>query len=431
MMASGERRVVVTGLGAVTPVGNDVGTTWAALRAGRSGVAPIASFDASGLPVRFAAEVKGFDPLPYVPNRKALKIMGKNVQFALAAARQALADALGGAPVPDPDRAGVVMGAGIVNAHLPEIVEAIRESSPDGSFDMRRFGSDGARRLFPLTLLRHLPNMAAAHVAIAHGLKGPNNTIVTACASGLQAVGEAFRIVARGDADLVVAGGTDSRIEPLGMIGYILLGALSTRNDEPARASRPFDRGRDGFVVGEGAACLVLEPFEAARARGATILAEVVGYGASSDAYRPTDPEPEGAGAVRAMRAALSDAGLAPGEIDHVNAHGTSTQMNDRAEAAAYRTVFGDRLDRLTVTSIKSEIGHLGAAAGAAECLAAVLTLRDRAAPPTINLDDPDPACVLPVVAGAERPLPDVRTVMKNSFGFGGQNATVILRRPD
>lgn len=425
-----ERRVVVTGVGAVTPVGNDAASTWEALLAGRSGAAPIASFDASGLPTTFAAEVKGFDPLPYVPNRKSLKIMGKNVQFALAAARQALCDAgLGEGKVPNPDRSGVVMGAGIVNASLPDLVDAIRASSPAGVFDIRAFGAEGARRLFPLTLLRHLPNMAAGHVAIAHGLRGPNNTIVTACASGLQAVGEAFRIVARGDADLIVAGGTDSRIEPLGMIGYALLGALSTRNDAPERASRPFDRGRDGFVVGEGAACLVLEPLEAARARGARILAEVAGYGATSDAFRPTDPDPDGAGAARAMRAALADAGLAPEDVGHVNAHGTSTPMNDRAEAAALRSVFGAALDRIPVTSIKSEIGHLGAAAGAVECLAAVLTLRDGVAPPTINFEDPDPECPLRLVAGARAALPGVRVILKNSFGFGGQNASVILIR--
>ena len=427
-MKPGERRVVVTGLGAVTPVGLDVPSTWAALLAGVSGAGPITSFDVAGFPTTFAAEVKGFDPAPYVPNRKSLKIMGKNVQFALAVSREALRDA-GFDTVSDPDRSGVVMGAGIVNATLPDLAEAIQESMIDGAFDMRRFGTEGHRRLFPLTLLRHLPNMSAAHVAIAHNLRGPNNTIVTACASGLQAIGEGFRIVARGDAEMIVAGATDSRIEPLGMIGYSLLGALSRRNDAPERASRPFDRGRDGFVVGEGAASVILESIEAARARGARIYAEVAGSGSSSAAYRPTDPRPDGAGAVRAMRAALADAGLSPGDIGHINAHGTSTPMNDLAEFAAYREVFGPGLDRIPVTAVKSEIGHLGAASGAVEAVAAILALRDGVIPPTINQEDSDPACRLDLVANEKREVGNVEIVMKNAFGFGGQNASLILRK--
>jgi 3-oxoacyl-[acyl-carrier-protein] synthase II len=422
------RRVVVTGFGAVAPNGNDVETFWESCRAGRSGVDVIEAFDTTGFPVRSAGEVRGFDPRGYVANRKSLKIMGRNIQFGVAASRMAMEHSgLADAP-PDGDRTGVVMGAGIVPSDVEEIAEAVLRSLDEaGEFSLARFGREGKDALFPLWLLKHLPNMVAAHVSITHGARGPNNTIVTACSAATQAIGEAMRIVERGDADVMLAGGADSRIDPLSLIAYSLLGAVTQSSRPPAELSRPFDRDRDGFVLGEGAGCLVLESEEHARARGATVYAELAGYGSSFDAHAVTSPDPEARGAVQAMRNALADARVAPAEVDYVAAHGTSTMLNDRVETLAAKIVFGDAAPRIPMSSVKSMIGHLIGAAGVFGALTAILAIRDGVLSPTINLHSPDPECDLDYVPNVAREA-KIRTALVNSFGFGGQNAAILVR---
>jgi len=421
-------RVVVTGFGAVAPNGLDAESFWKATVEGRSGVAPIESFDVGGFPVRVAGEVRGFDARAYVSNPKSLKVMGKNIRFGVAAAHMAMENAgLKDAP-PDPTRFGVTMGSGIVPTDIEEIGDAVVASLDEaGKFDIRRFGEEGQKRLFPLWLLKHLPNMVAAHISILHNAQGPNNTITTACSASTQAIGEAFRILARGDADVMLAGGSDSRIDPLSLVAYTLLGAVSVAPRPPEKVSRPFDRDRDGFVLGEGAAVVVLETEEHARRRGAGILAEVVGYGSSFDAYGITKPEPEGRGAAQAMERTLRDARMAPAEIDYISAHGTSTLLNDKMETLAVKTVFGEAARKVPLSSIKSMIGHLIGAAGAVEFLVSVLAIRDGVIPPTINLEHPDPDCDLDYVPNAARRL-RVRAALSNSFGFGGQNAALIVR---
>jgi len=422
------RRVVVTGFGALAPNGNTAEAFWEATRSGKSGLARIESFDVSGFPVQIAGEVKDFDAAKFVPNRKALKIMGRNVRLGVAAARRAMERSGLAESPPESSRFGVVMGSGIVPTDVEELGHAILASlDEEGRFDLQRFGSAGQKMLFPLWLLKHLPNMVAAHISIFHRAQGPNNTIVTACSAATQAIGEAMRIVERGDADVMLTGGADSRIDPLSLVAYTLLGALSTSRRPPEQASRPFDRERDGFVLGEGAACLVLESEEHARARGATIHAECAGYGSSFDAFAVTQPEPEGRGAVQSMRAALDDAGIGPEGIDYISAHGTSTLLNDLAETIAVKTVFGDRARQVPMSSIKSMIGHLIGAAGAMEALISVLAIRDGVVPPTINYETPDPQCDLDYVPNEAREM-RVRTVLSNSFGFGGQNASLILK---
>jgi 3-oxoacyl-[acyl-carrier-protein] synthase II len=422
------RRVVVTGLGVVAPNGLDAESFWDATRNGRSGVAAIESFDASRFTVRVAAEVRGFDAARYVPNRKALKIMGRNIRFGVAAARMAVEHSGLGEARPDPGRFGVVMGAGVVPTDIEEVAQAVVASlDAEGRFDVGRFGAEGQKKLFPLWLLKHLPNMVAAHVSILQDAHGPNDTIVTACSASTQAIGEAARIIERGDADVMLTGGSDSRIDPLSLVAYTLLGALSPSERPPAQVSRPFDRLRDGFVLGEGAGCLVLESEEHARARGATIHAEIAGYGSSFDAFAVTNPDPEAKGAVRAIKAALEDARVAPSDVDYVSAHGTSTHMNDAMETLASKKVFGEDAWRIPHSSIKSMIGHLIGAAGALEAVASILAIRDGVAPPTINLEHPDPDCDLDYVPNEAREM-RIRTVLKNSFGFGGQNASLVIR---
>lgn len=426
-----KRRVVVTGLGVLAPNGNDTETFWSALRAGQSGIRAVEAFDPGGFPVKVAGEVRDFKAKNYVPNRKALKIMGQNIRLGVAASQLAMQHAGLKETPPDPERFGVVMGAGIVPTNVEEIGDAIVHSLDDsGAFSVAEFGSRGKDRLFPLWLLKHLPNMVAAHISIIHDAQGPNDTIVTACSASTQAIGEAARIIERGDADVVITGGADSRIDPLSFVSYSLLGAVSEADRAPEQVSRPFDRGRDGFVLGEGAACLIFESEEHARARGATIHAEVIGYGSSFDAFAVTKPEPDGRGAAQAIRAALRDAGLEPGDIDYISAHGTSTLLNDKMETVAVKQVFGDAAPRVPMSSIKSMIGHLIGAAGALEAVAGVLSIRDNVVPPTINLTDPDPELDLDYVPNEAREL-EVKTVLSNSFGFGGQNASLILRQYD
>jgi 3-oxoacyl-[acyl-carrier-protein] synthase II len=425
------RRVVVTGVGVVAPNGVGKEAFWSACLDGRSGVGPIQTFDATAHPVKIAAEVKDFDVTPFVPvgQRKSLKIMSRAMRFAVGAAGLSLQDAGLTPDWHDPGRVGVVMGTGLVPVDLPELTPALVDSCDEkGRLETRRLGQRGAGALFPLWILKYLPNMVAAHISLAFNAQGPNSTVTTACAAGTQAVGEAFRLIARDDADIVLAGGADSRIDPLMILAYAALGALSASDRPPTEVSRPFDGGRDGFVLGEGAGVLVLEELEHARQRGATVYAEVLGMGSSFDAYAATKPDPEARGAARAISEALREARIDRGDVDYINAHGTITRLNDQMETMAVKRVFGPGARALPLSSIKSMVGHLIGAAGAVEALALALTLHAGALPPTINQTQPDPACDLDYVPNTARELP-VRVGVSTSFGFGGQNAALVMRR--
>jgi 3-oxoacyl-[acyl-carrier-protein] synthase II len=408
-----EHRVVITGLGAVTPLGLDVESTWGSLCAGRSGVGPITLFDPARFQTRIAGQIPDFDPTRWM-ERKEARRMDRFCQLGIAAAIQAFQDAA--LPVTDEtrDEIGVLIGSGIGGIHtLEEQVQVLQERGPD--------------RISPFLIPMLICDMASGLTSILLGLGGPNNCVVTACATGSNAVGDAAAIVRRGDALAMLAGGTEAPITPIGVGGFCAMKAMSTRNDEPERASRPFDAERDGFVMGEGAAVLVLEQEAFARARGARILAEVIGYGMSADAYHMTHPAPGGTGAARSMRRALAAAGLRPEEVDYVNAHGTSTGPNDKNETMALKSVFGEHAQRMPVSSTKSMTGHLLGAAGAVEAIFCVLALRDGVIPPTINYEHPDPDCDLDYVPNRARQA-EVRIAMSNSFGFGGHNATLIIR---
>jgi 3-oxoacyl-[acyl-carrier-protein] synthase II len=424
------RRVVVTGLGVVAPNGVGKEAFWSACLNGRSGVGPIRSFDASQHPVKIAAEVNNFDVAPYVPHghRKSLKIMGRAMRFAVGAAGLGIRDSGLDLDRENPERVGVVMGTGIVPVDLPELTPALVNScDANGKLQTSRLGQKGDSVVFPLWILKYLPNMVSAHISMALNAQGPNNTITTACAAGSQAVGEAFRLIARDDADVMVAGGADSRIDPLMMLAYTALGALSRGDRPPEQVSRPFDGQRDGFVLGEGAGVLVLEELERARKRGATIYAEVLGMGTSFDAYAVTKPDPDARGAARAIECALREARVSPQDVDYINAHGTSTRLNDIMETAAVKRVFGEGARVLPLSSIKSMVGHLIGAAGAVEAAALALTLHDGVLPPTINLTHPDPECDLDYVPNNAREQ-RVRTAVSTSFGFGGQNAALVMQ---
>jgi 3-oxoacyl-[acyl-carrier-protein] synthase II len=422
--------VVVTGIGVVAPNGIGKEAFWKACVDGKSGVRAIRSFDASSHPVRVAAEVPDFDLSPYLPShhRKSLKIMGRAARFGVAAAGMAVWDSGLELVRENPDRVGVVMGTGIVPMDLPDIAPLLAEAChEDGVVDAPRLGQRGTSALFPLWILKYLPNMTAAHISLVHNARGANNTIVTACAAGTQAVGEGFRLVARGDADVVLAGGADSRIDPLLLLAYSALGALSPGDRAPEEVSRPFDGARDGFVLGEGAGVLILEEEERARRRGAEIYAEVLGLGSSFDAYAVTKPDPTAGGAARAIKWALDEARVDPSDVDYINAHGTSTRLNDQMETMAVKRVFGDCAKALPLSSIKSMVGHLIGAAGAVEAAALALTLHDRVLPPTINQTQPDPDCDLDYVPNCARSM-RARTGVSTSFGFGGQNAALVMR---
>ncbi|MBI3241600.1 MAG: beta-ketoacyl-ACP synthase II [Chloroflexi bacterium] len=405
-------KVVVTGLGAVSPLGLDVETTWAAAAGGKSGVGPITRFDASHHETKFAAEVKGFDPEALF-GRKDARRMDRFTQYAVAATGQAIQDA--GLQVTDSnrDRIGIFIGTGIggIGTVLSE-VETLREKGP--------------RRVSPFLVPMMLPDSAAGQVAITFGLRGPNLAIVTACATGTNAVGEAYKTIQRGGADVMVAGGTEAAILSLVIAGFNVMTALSTRNDDPTRASRPFDKNRDGFVAGEGAATLILESESHAKARGARIYGEVLGYGLTDDAFHISAPAENGAGAARCMKLALDDAGLDPKQIDYLNAHGTSTQLNDKSETAAVKTVFGEAAYDLPISSTKSMHGHLLGAAGALEAVICLKALNAGFIPPTLNYETPDPNCDLNYVPNTGR-AKAMRTAMSNSFGFGGHNASIIF----
>lgn len=408
------KRVVITGLGAVTPLGNDVPTLWDGLLAGRSGVGPITQFDATDLKVRIAAEVKDFDPVTLFGRRKA-RWNDRFTLFALEAARQAIADAGMQFEQGDGREVGVIIGTALGGVlTLLRNHEILLRSGP--------------RRVSPLMAPMMMPNAASAAVAIAYGLRGPNLALVSACATGSNAIGEAAEVIRRGHADVMICGGSEAMITPLSLAGFNNMGAVSTRNDEPDRASRPFDADRDGLVLGEGAGVLVLESLEHARARGCRIYCELVGYGASSDAYHVTAPEETGQGAALAMERALHDAVLEPEEVDYINAHGTSTALNDRIETKAIRTVFGLHADHLLVSSSKSMLGHLMGAAGAVEAIACVKSLETGWIHPTINYEKPDPECDLDYVPDQARQL-EPRVILSNSFGFGGHNGCLIFSR--
>ncbi|MBM4458567.1 MAG: beta-ketoacyl-ACP synthase II [Chloroflexi bacterium] len=408
------QRVVVTGLGLVTPVGNDVASSWAALLAGRSGIGPITAFDASDLRTRIAAEVKDFDPTLYI-DRKEARRMDRFLHFAVAAAHQALADADLNLAQYDLRRVGVVIGSGIGGIHtLMEQNQVLAERGP--------------RRVSPFTVPSLMLNSAAAQVSIIFGVRGPNLALATACATGSHAIGEAGWIIRRGSADVMIAGSSEAAIIRLAMAGLDNMGAMSARNAEPPRASRPFDAGRDGFVMGEGAGILILERLDLARARGARIYAELVGHGITADAFHITAPAEDGAGAAECMQMALDDAGLPPSAVDYINAHGTSTPLNDATETRAIKQVFGEHAYRVAISSSKSMTGHLMGAAGGIEAVFSVLAIRDQIAPPTINYETPDAACDLDYVPNTARPA-RVDVAMSNSFGFGGHNGTVLFVR--
>jgi 3-oxoacyl-[acyl-carrier-protein] synthase II len=409
------RRAVVTGMGAITPIGNDVATFWRNLVDGVSGVGPITAYDPSNEEVRIAAEVKGFEPRDYIDFKQARR-MSRFSHLAVAAAAQAIADS--GLQITDANRDDIAVvvntgGGGIGDVALGQQV----------------YLQQGPQRVSPFMVPMLSPSMAACQVSIQHGLRGPVVTSVAACASGVQAFIEAQRMIEHGDADVVIAGGTESAILPVAFAALANMGALSKRNDDPAGASRPFDAARDGFVFGEAAGVLVVESAEHAAARDATVIAEVAGGALTGDAYHISAPDPSGIGAARAMQRALRDAGLAPGQVDYVVAHGTSTPLNDATESKAIHAAFGEHAGRLAVSSNKSMIGHTLGAAGAMSALAAVLAIRDGVIPPTINYETPDPACDLDYVPNVARRQP-VNVAIINGFGFGGQNAVAAFRRP-
>ena len=408
------RRVVITGAGTINPLGHDVASTWQALLAGQSGIGPITLFDAADYTTRIAGEVKAFDPVDRF-GRKEARRMARQTQLALAAAEEALTTAGlkdGGVAR---DRAGVIVGSGM------GALDPIQEAADT-------IAARGPGRVSPFFVPMMLADTPAALVSITYGLAGPNLAVYTACATGNNALGEAAAAIRRGAADVMVAGGTEACILPLALAGFGVMGAISTRNDEPQRASRPFDAGRDGFVVSEGAALLVLEERDHALARGATVYGEFLGYGSSADAFHITMPAEDGEGALRSMRAALLDAGLTTAGIDYINAHGTSTPLNDRAETAAIKRLFGERAHAVPVSSTKSMTGHMLGAGGALEAIACLMALRDGQLPPTINYEQPDPDCDLDYVPNVARPAA-IRVAMSNAFGLGGHNATIILGR--
>ena len=408
---------MVTGMGVVTPVGNDVASSWRALLAGKSGGARIASFEATeDFPTRVAAEVKGFDPSLYMDSKEARRF-DRYSQLGVAAAEQAMSDAGRVASPTDvqPERFGVVFGSGIGG------ISTLEENA-------RILAAKGPKRVSPFFIPMFIPDIAAGLISIRFGAQGPNYATVSACASSAHAIGSALRYIQRGDADVMIAGGSEATITPLTVAGFASMKAMTTRNDDPERASRPFDAHRDGFLIGEGAGALVLESLDHAQARGADIHGEIVGYGLSGDAYHITSPAPEGIGAQHAMRLALEDAGAAPDDVDYINAHGTSTPMNDTNETAAIKAVLGEAAYRCVVGSTKSMTGHLLGAAGGVEGVVTTLVCREGKIPPTINFSEPDPTCDLDYAHDGVRER-SVRLALSNSFGFGGHNVCLAIRR--
>ncbi|MNI16202.1 3-oxoacyl-[acyl-carrier-protein] synthase 2 [compost metagenome] len=408
-----KHRVVVTGMGVVTALGKDLDTLWNNLIEGKSGVSHIESFEVSEYPTQIAASVKDFNPEDYIDRKEARK-MDRFVQFAVTAASSALRDSgLNIAEDTDPERVGVMIGSGIGGLGTWEDQHNILLQK-------------GPKRVSPFFIPMMIANMASGHVSILFGAKGPNSTAVTACATGTHSIGDSYKLIQRGDADVMICGGAEATIRPTGLAGFCSMRAMSTRNDEPEKASRPFDAGRDGFVMGEGSGVLVLESLEHAQKRGAKIYAEVIGYGLSADAHHMTEPDPNGP--ERCMKMAIRDAGIDPKEIDYINAHGTSTSVGDRSETIAIKQALGDHAYKVAISSTKSMTGHLLGAAGGVEAVICGLTLQNGVIAPTINLDNPDPECDLDYVPNAARQC-DVQVAMSNSFGFGGHNATIILKK--
>ena len=428
-MVASRRRVVITGMGCVTPLGVRVEQLWKNLVAGASGVGYTTIFDASRFPTKISAEVRDWDIRDEGRTEPTWSRVGRHTRFAAGAALQAMADAglSGGLPA-DPTRLGVYLGSGEGNQDFMAFMRMMTSSLDGETLDVARFTKAGLETLQPLSEVEQDPNMPAAHVAALFDAQGPNLNCLTACAASSQAIGEAAELVRRGEVDVMLSGGTHSMIHPFGITGFNLLTALSTRNDEPRRASRPFDNDRDGFVIGEGSAMVVLEELEHARRRGARIHGELLGYGSTADAYRITDTHPEGRGAATCIGLALEDAGLGPADIDYVNAHGTSTSVNDRVETLAIKKVFGERAYKTPVSSTKSMMGHLIAAAGATELIVCLMAIRDNIVPPTINYETPDPDCDLDYVPNKAREA-TCDVALSNSFGFGGQNISLIVGR--
>jgi 3-oxoacyl-[acyl-carrier-protein] synthase II len=427
-MGRAGRRVVVTGMGMITPVGLDAESSWQALCEGRSGVGPVTLFDAAGFATRIAGEVTGFRLADYRPDAPRWREHSRTTQFALAAATLAVRQAGLAQATINRARFGVCLGSGEGEQDFGRFVKLVHASSRDGRVDTAEFVRLGREVLNATREADQEPGGPAGHLAAVFGARGPNVTCQTACAASAQGIGEASEFIRRGTVDVMLAGGTHSMIHPLGLTGFILLTAMSTRNDEPARASRPFDRDRDGFVLGEGGGVLVLEELEHAQARGAAIFGEVAGHCSTADAFRLTDSHHEGRGAIAAMNGALADAGADPEDVDYINAHGTSTPSNDSIETLAIKRVFGDSAYRIPISSTKSMTGHLVSAGGAVEAIACLHAIRDGVLPPTINLEKPDPECDLDYVPNQARER-RVNTALSNSFGFGGQNTTLVLRR--
>ncbi len=411
-----KRRVVVTGLGIISPVGNTVDVAWSNILAGKSGIGPITGFDVADFPVRFGGEVRDFDVSAFIAKKDARRMAGF-IHYGIAAASHAIEES--GIEISDANarRAGVAIGSGIGGLHGIEIA-------------YQAFLDGGPRKISPFFVPGNIINMIAGNLSIMYGLKGPNIAIVTACTSATHSIGIAARTIAYGDADIMIAGGAEMATCPTGVGGFSSARALSTRNDNPAAASRPWDRDRDGFVLSDGAGVLVIEEYESARARGAEIYAEIAGFGMSGDAYHMTQPSEGGEGAAQCMDAALADAGLNHGDVDYINAHGTSTPAGDVAETLAIKRSFGDLAGKVAISSTKSMTGHLLGAAGGIEALFSILALRDQVAPPTINLENPDPDCDLDYVPNTAREM-KIDVAMSNSFGFGGTNGTLIFRRMD
>jgi len=418
-----KRRVVVTGLGLVTPCGHTVAETWSALMAGRSGVSYIEKFDTTKFSVRIAAEVKGFDPLKFVEKKEARK-MGAFIHYAIAASDEAIYTS------------GLIeRGQKVAGARGEEVAERTGTyiSSGIGDFwaierEHEKLLNDGPNRVSPFFIPSAIVNLAAGQVSIRFGAKGPNSATATACSAGAHAIGDSFKIIQRGDADVMICGGAESAITPMSVAGFAAMRALSTRNDDPEHASRPFERDRDGFIIGEGAGIFILEELEFARARGARIYAEVVGYGMTGDAFHITMPDETASGAVRVMQRAIKDAGISPEEVDYINAHGTSTPYNDKFETLAIKKTFGEHAYRVAVSSTKSMTGHLLGAAGGIEAVFSVLAIQEGKLPPTINYVNPDPDCDLDYVPNEPREA-SVRYALSNSFGFGGTNAALLFKR--
>ncbi len=421
-------RVVITGIGCVTPLGTSVPSMWEKLKEGASGVGLTTVFDASNFPTKISAEVRDWDVSDIGEDPERWKYRGRHTKFAAGAAHQAIHDS-GVLEHVDPVRLGVYLGSGEGQQDFDQFTKMMTAALQTGELDMAAFTKAGLENLHPTSEIEQEPNMPAGHLASMFNAQGPNANCLTACAASSQAIGEATEIIRRGDADVMLSGGTHSMIHPFGVTGFNLLTALSTRNDEPERASRPFDRDRDGFVLGEGASMLVLEELDHAKARGAQIYGELLGYGSTADAFRITDTHPEGRGATSCIKIALSDAGLNVDQIDYINAHGTSTAVNDRVETLAIKQSLGEEVARKTpVSSTKSMMGHLIAAAGATELIVCLMAMKDGVLPPTTNYETPDPNCDLDYIPNAAREA-KCDIAMSNSFGFGGQNITLIVRR--